>query len=733
MTEQNRPSVVFEMNSGPNPASATTSMPEITSRVPGASASTSLSTSQSISQNILPGTAPGTLAETLQRWQQLALLRPLDVALVQMLQHAATDTTSNPASPPDVFWLWLALASSQLAQGHLCLDLAQAFINPESLQSAAQRSRASSDALKTFVQTQQLPDLLLLLKQHNVVVDSSGDVAATTPFVLIATRLYLRRYWQYEQHIAGFIQQSSQLTAGLRQHFPAPQVQSWLQQLFPSSKAAKVDFQQLACAMAVSSRFAVITGGPGTGKTTTVVKLLLLLQQVQLQQGGRRPLTIRLAAPTGKAAARLSLSVTQALQKLVPALGWDDAVTQSIPTAAQTLHRLLGSGPDRAQFRFHQDFPLPLDVLVVDEASMVDVAMFAAMLLALPASARLILLGDKDQLASVEAGAVMAELCRDAQLGGYSQQTADWLFQLTGQAVPDELISLKPQQLEQQLVMLRTSHRFGADSGIGQLATAVNAGDAVAATDILRQPPPDVRWLRLNPDSAEFSFLMQHGHPEQPLAAGFSAYLKLVQAVPASSASDEDYDRWALAVLNTFAGFQVLAAVRQGKYGVEQLNLRIAAILARQQLIPRTEGWYAGRPVMVVQNDYSTGLMNGDVGICLPRFETTDGEPQLRVVFVSADANSNQQAPVRWLLPSRLPQVETVFAMTVHKSQGSEFGHALLVLPEQGSALLNRELIYTGITRAAKQFSLLCADEKVLKQAVIQRTERSGGLRLSSL
>ncbi|MBU1435871.1 MAG: hypothetical protein KKF79_00740, partial [Gammaproteobacteria bacterium] len=182
MTNQNRPPVVFEMNSGLNPASTTTSMPEITSRVPGASPST------------LPSTSQGTLPDTLQRWQQLALLRPLDVALVQMLQHAATDTTSNPASPPDVFWLWLALASSQLAQGHLCLDLAQAFTNPESLQSAAQRSRASSDTLKTFVQTQQLPDLLLLLKQHNVVVDSSGDVAATTPFVLIATRLYLRRY-----------------------------------------------------------------------------------------------------------------------------------------------------------------------------------------------------------------------------------------------------------------------------------------------------------------------------------------------------------------------------------------------------------------------------------------------------------------------------------------------------------------------------------------------------------
>jgi exodeoxyribonuclease V alpha subunit len=495
--------------------------------------------------------------------------------------------------------------------------------------------------------------------------------------------------------------------------------------------------------MAVSSRFAVITGGPGTGKTTTVVKLLLLLQQVRQAQGqsaqaqlaqqngngqSARPLTIRLAAPTGKAAARLSLSVTQALQKLTPDLGWDQAVIASIPTEAQTLHRLLGSGTDRAQFRYHRDFPLPLDVLVVDEASMVDVAMFAAMLQALPASARLILLGDKDQLASVEAGAVMAELCRDAQQGGYSQQTADWLTTLTGQQLPATYISPAPQPLEQQLVMLRTSHRFGADSGIGQLATAVNLGDDATALSILQQPPADLRWLQFSPDSADFSCLVQHGSSDQALAEGFAGYLALVKNPPAATASAADFDHWALAVLQKFAAFQVLAAVRQGKFGVEQLNLRIAAILARQQLIPRTEGWYPGRPVMVVQNDYSTGLMNGDVGICLPRSETADGEQQLRVVFVSADANT----PVRWLLPSRLPQVETVYAMTVHKSQGSEFGHVVLVLPEQGSGLLNRELIYTGITRAARQFSLLCADGKVLQQAVLQRTERSGGLRLSS-
>lgn len=683
------------------------------------------------------------LSLKLQRWQQLGLLRPLDVALVQMLQSKTSKLppATSVNAMPDEFWLWLALGSSQLAQGHLCLDLAQAFLKPDSLQSPGQFAKAASTELHAFVRQQQLPQLLALFSEGSTWVEvcstasqtSGWQSTAATPFVLSGERLYLRRYWQYEQHIADFIQQSSELTQQLRQQIPASQVQNWLAQLFPAAGKSiqpQPDWQQLACAMAVSSRFAVITGGPGTGKTTTVVKLLLLLQQAQQnsQNKSSRPLTIRLAAPTGKAAARLSLSVTLALKKLTQELGWDPAVTGSIPTEAQTLHRLLGSGPDRAQFRYHRDFLLPLDVLVVDEASMVDVAMFAAMLQALPASARLILLGDKDQLASVEAGAVMAELCRDAQQGGYSQQTADWLMQLTGQQLPATFISTAPQLLEQQLVMLRTSHRFGADSGIGQLATAVNLGDDTMALSILQQPPADLRWLQFSPDSAVFSCLVQHGSPDQPLAEGFTGYLALVKNPPAATASVDEFDRWALAVLQKFAAFQVLAAVRQGKFGVEQLNLRIAAILARQQLIPRTEGWYPGRPVMVVQNDYSTGLMNGDVGICLPRTETAAGEPQLRVVFISADPTT----PVRWLLPSRLPQVETVYAMTVHKSQGSEFGHVVLVLPEQGSSLLNRELIYTGITRAALQFSLLCADGNVLQQAVRQRTERSGGLRLSS-
>ncbi len=666
-----------------------------------------------------------------ERWQQLGIVRPLDVALVRMLAQQGNGETTVP---PEV-WLWLVLTSSQLAQGHLCLDVAQALRQPELMLSSSLRFGRPLAELQQFVRPQSLADLQQQLQQASLWIGqptatlaSAATATAPSPFVLQGHRLYLYRYWQYEQHISQFIRRSCALTSQLRQQLPTKQIRALLTALFPKAATAPAatDWQQLACAMAVSSSMAVITGGPGTGKTTTVVKLLLLLQQLALQQG--RALTIALAAPTGKAAARLSLSISQALERLLPTLPGGLALADQIPTKAQTLHRLLGSGPDQASFRYHADEPLPLDVLVVDEASMVDVALFAAMLAALPASARLILLGDKDQLASVEAGAVMAELCRDAQIGGYSQATADWLQQLTGQQLAAHYCSQTPAALEQQLVMLRTSHRFTADSGIGQLAAAVNQGEAAQVQAILQQPPADIRLFTLSPDSAEFAFFLLHGTVAAPLQQGFAAYLTKVQQAPAETATALQLDSWALEILQQFSQFQLLCAVRQGQYGVEQLNQRVAAVLARQHLISRTEGWYPGRPVMVIQNDYSTGLMNGDVGICLPRYEQHQGQWQhrLRVVFPAVEAGQ----PVRWILPSRLPQVETVYAMTVHKSQGSEFQHAVLVLPEQGSALLTRELVYTGITRAARQFSLLCADPQVLTQAVLQKTERSGGLRL---
>lgn len=723
--------------------------------------------------------------QTLLDWQQLGIIRALDRALVLTIAlpaaaaaevatpavpaAAAADApvpdmpaasaaeAAAPVMPPATVWLWLGLASAQLAQGHLCLDLAQAFTKPHTLLSSALRFGRPLQSVQQFIAQQSLPEVFAQLSAASawISVCSAEQRPKAQPFVLMGQRLYLYRYWQYEQTICRFFQQGQVLTRALRANLSPSPIRAQLNLLFPTADAdaATIDWQQLACAMAATSNVAVITGGPGTGKTTTVVKLLLLLQQLALQQGPA--LNIQLAAPTGKAAARLSLSVSQALAKLAVQLALPSALLQLIPQQASTLHRLLGSGRDSEQYRYHADEPLPIDVLVVDEASMVDVALFAAMIAALPAHARLILLGDKDQLASVEAGAVMAELCQQADEGGYSQDTAAWLAELTGVQLPATYCSQTPSALEQQVVMLRTSHRFTADSGIGQLARAVNQGDAQRAFALLQQPPVDLNYLNYAPDSAEFASFMLYGstltpgaHPDaalhaarkpetaqqislqnsQPFPQGFSGYLQLVKQGVAQDASVEDYNRWALAVLSEFSRFQVLAAARQGLYGVEQLNQRIAHLLAKHQWIARTEGWYAGRPVMVVQNDYSTGLMNGDVGICLPRYELVDEQWQyrLRVVFPAADA----QQQVRWLLPSRLPQVETVYAMTVHKSQGSEFQHAVLILPDAMSPILTKELVYTGITRAAREFTLLCPEPDVFIQAVQQKTERSGGLRM---
>ncbi|WP_290784930.1 exodeoxyribonuclease V subunit alpha, partial [Halomonas sp.] len=256
-----------------------------------------------------------------------------------------------------------------------------------------------------------------------------------------------------------------------------------LDALFPTS--ATLDWQKAACALAARSPFAVITGGPGTGKTTTVVKLLALLQTLALGEG-RRALRIRLAAPTGKAAARLNESIAGQVAGLSldglsdlwePNLLGEKAVDQlrrAIPTEVTTLHRLLGSRPDTRHFRHNARNPLPLDVLVVDEASMVDVEMMAALLDALPPRARLVLLGDKDQLASVEAGSVLGDLCARAEGGHYTPATADWLAEATGQALPPEMLDAEGAPLDQAIAMLRHSHRFDAESGIGQLASAVN-------------------------------------------------------------------------------------------------------------------------------------------------------------------------------------------------------------------------------------------------------------------
>jgi len=581
-------------------------------------------------------------------------LTGLDKAFAHYLQAIA------PSSDPR-HGLLAAMTSHQFGLGHACLDLTT--LAPEWRQSAA-----------------SLPW-----------IQSQGEGERNnSPLVLDGQRLYLRRNWNAEQSIRAAI------AARLAQPCPLPHnLSASLAQLFEATEAtaASPDWQKVACALAARKRFTLITGGPGTGKTTTVVRLLALLQSDPARL--HAPLRIALAAPTGKAAARLGESIASAIQKL-PA-----HMQQHIPGNAVTLHKLLQVRSNMAEDAVPQ---LAVDLVVVDEASMIDLEMMARLLAAVPLTASLILLGDKDQLASVEAGAVMGQLCAGADRGRYTADTLAWIAQTTGENLG--AWAGDGSALAQQTVMLRFSRRFADDSGIGQWAKAVNAGDISSVEKLWRQAPA---W-RMDAQASVDRLQPTEPHDQRLTALvqrGWQAWLQQLQPLKSSPCTDAQ----ALAALKAFARFQVLCAVREGPWGVEALNRRIASSLG---FAP--QGWYAGRPVMVTRNDYLLKLMNGDVGLCLPHAHG------LRLAFPDG------QGGIHWVLPSRLDAVESVFAMTVHKSQGSEFDHVCLVLPDRPVAVLTRELLYTGMTRAKARLTLVVPQAGILARAVGVKVLRSGGL-----
>ena len=677
---------------------------------------------------------------------------------------------------------------------------------------------------------------------------SRSDMSCTTgagtgagePLVLAHGRLYLRRLWQYEQDVQqGILQRlaggpSVQAAAGACSHgssLPdAPRggaagvmpgaatgaaltdadlvnaaladtaladggltdagLADALAALFPD-RAPTTDWQKVACLLASRQRFGLITGGPGTGKTTTVLRLLALLQWQALQARGSF-LRIGLAAPTGKAAARLSGSIRGAIGRLpLEGVPRGEDIRAAIPHAVGTLHRLLGSRPGTRHFRHDARDPLRLDVLVVDEASMIDLEMMAHVMHALPPQARLILLGDKDQLASVEAGAILGELCARAKEGHYWPATAAQVRAVASESVDAALQDAQGLPLDQSICMLRHSHRFGADSGIGRLAAHVNdgnvrgvaqlwqaveqsmrqpaevahaggagaagaAGAASKAADIerievvdearraLRQLVVHGRGWPVAADTARVSRQVQgsgsgrdrddrDGELEKDLPVGYAHYLRVMrQGRPADDASQEAFDAWAGAVLQAHGRFQLLCALREGHWGVERLNQQIALWLQGAGLLSHSEGWYAGRPVLITHNDYELRLMNGDVGITL-----AGPGGRLRVVF------PDEQGGVRWVLPSRLSSAQTVFAMTVHKAQGSEFDHAALAMPDTLSPVLTRELVYTAITRARRFFTLVGSGadaeagtrglDAVMAQAIRRQVQRASGLMTGAL
>lgn len=698
----------------------------------------------------------------LGQWQQAGWIRPLDTGFARLIRELSEEQGEGPQP---LVLLLAALTSHQVGRGHVCIDLATLLddagqtlaLPPEEPAntglSESEVANLQGRYPQELLSRVQLTDCLTALQGSLAVSD--GSVPA--PLVLNGTRLYLRRFWRYEQRIAEGIQQRLALPSPLAdpQSAASQTLSTTLSKLFRSTES--VDYQKLACALAARNRFAVITGGPGTGKTTTVVNLLAALQAVAGESPERagRKYRIRLAAPTGKAAARLNESIGGAVSKLPLADLPGSVKLEDIPTKVTTLHRLLGSRPDTRQFRHHRDNPLLVDILVIDEASMVDVDLMASVFDALPASAQLILLGDKDQLASVDAGAVLGELCQRALDAHYTPDTARWLAAITSAQVPDSLVDNSGQPLDQAVAMLRKSYRFGQDSGIRQLAESVNSSELTSQVlgQIRDAGFDDVIWLNgqtPKPDPDQTLELICHhaitGSPEAfrnsgqgrvvngqalPTPVGYRHYLEVIHSCDLTAGSPQEaWDAHAAEVLEAFNDFQVLCALRKGPWGVEGLNQRIAQKLLAEKLIDKTDGWYAGRPVLVTGNDYNLGLMNGDIGLTfsVPWDKTETGEPKttLRVAFPSGDSTGG----IRWISPSRLQQLETVYAMTVHKSQGSEFNHTCLVLPDRLSPVLTKELVYTGITRAKNWFSLITGDAQVFKDSVSQQVVRASGLAL---
>ena len=685
------------------------------------------------------------LVTSLVSWVEKGALRSLDLALVQFIQEQLPDAS-------DALLLATALLSERNGHGHVCLDLQAVLAQPALQLSQVEDSAQAEDSaepsvaeqLQALLQTWTLQGWLDELLASGAVDDARGVSQPTrgaSPLLLAGSAekplLYLRRYWTYERQIESGIQQR----LALQQTLPLTQTRELLDHLFADTKQ-NPDWQKMACALAACSGFAIITGGPGTGKTTTVVRLLALLQGLQLQ-AKQAPLVIRLAAPTGKAAARLSESLAGSVAQVqLPAAL--EACRAEIPTEVTTLHRLLGSQANTRHFRHHAGNPLPADVVVVDEASMVDVEMLAKLLDALTPTTRLILLGDKDQLASVEAGSVLGDFCQTADQGHYTQTTSDWLLETTGQALPRAMLNEQGSQLAQATSMLRHSYRFNAYPGIGELAQKVNSGCAnqadLAEIFVRYQrigdsstPSANLQLLQLAKadDKKTASEQRDHLAPLKTLVRkGYSGYLStLLEQRPTADANRAAYDAWALAIFQAHREFQLLTAVRGSTWGVDALNQMVLAALKQddkfKELLAGTQSWYCGRPVLVTRNDYSLKLMNGDIGICLewPQTEAAAGKNKvLRVAFPDG------QGGIRWVLPSRLQGVETVFAMTVHKSQGSEFTHTALILPAVDNPVLTKELLYTGITRSSEAFTLICSNPKVLESALGKRVERASGL-----
>lgn len=581
-----------------------------------------------------------------------------------------------PQEHQDDLFLAAALVSRSVKEGNICLDL----------HDAAGKVLFQNDVGEDAVVCPPLEAWKASLQKAPCV----ARPGQFRPLVLDEkNRLYLHRYWEYEHIVARYF------SAGIFQQsnmkFDESSVQEKLGIYFEEEDSGWPNWQKVAAAAALMKKVLIITGSPGTGKTTTITKIMTLIQDVAF-----KPLRIALTAPTGKAAARLQETV----RKLKDSMVCSEALKEKIPHTAQTIHRLLGYIRYSPYFRFDEKNPLPYDLVVVDEASMVDLPLMAKLIAALPTHASLILLGDKDQLASVEVGIVLGDLCAMALPNVFSSGFAREVFRLSGQQIETDD---SPGGIQDNIVHLQKNYRFAADSGIHILSQAVKNGESEKTLNLLRQSRfADMIWVPWTTEKEWFEKL------EKTVLRECQSYWENVLC----GATDCEK------IFDLLEEFRILCALRVGSWGTEKINRFVEHIFHRAGFIRTRDAFYEGMPVMILQNDYHLRLFNGDIGIVL---KAPEQHGRLAVFF------RDEQKKTRGFLPSRLPQHETAWAMTVHKSQGSEFAKVLLLLGNFDVPLMTRELIYTGITRA-RQSVEIWAGESLLGGAVSRKISRKSGL-----
>lgn len=551
--------------------------------------------------------------------------------------------------PSEIARPYLYLLSKRLAEGHICINLDE-------------------------VKSEDFDELYIV--SSNIQKDPMvSDGSITKPMILHNGYLYLHRYFKYESIIFNRINDLLSISDDLFQERLSmlEANKKLFRSVFPKNEDKETNWQKVAAITSFLQQFSIITGGPGTGKTTTVSKILQLLYSIDPE------LKVALAAPTGKAATRMAESIKNNANL-------DTSVEEIIPS---TIHRLLGNIPNSIYFKHNRSNPLPFDLIIIDECSMIDVALFAKLLDAIGPRTRLILLGDKNQLASVEAGSLFGDLCSVPQkLNVFSKKMTDAIKDANEEILPKSDDESKI-QLSDHIVELKKSFRFSDDEGIGKLSRIVIGQDLNAFENFIKE---DHKTVKLDFDYDEEKF--------ETFIGAFEDYIK-----------EKDISE----ALKKFNRARVLCAVRGGIFGLYETNKKIEKILEKKGLIRRNYLFYEHRPIMITKNNYLLGLFNGDTGII-----RKDENGELKAWFdIKGEPTSFSTSLISW--------EETAFSITIHKSQGSEFDKVLVLLPNYEVPILTKELIYTAITRSRERV-LIQANKEVLKKAISQTVKRGSGI-----